>query len=915
MKTTKLLLSSFILAGAFCACSNEDVLEVPQSTDALAERAQVNLTIENPVKTKFTYTGENVKFTTDDIIGSVLVDPTTIGTPENGVHVGNNKWAYNPESGKFETAGTTAVGSWVFYTNYKEELTTSRGGIVTEFPRIQEGSADWKWLANNNVNLFVSPVITLDGYEGEAMTLKIPTMSIYNYLNIRMKFEDEDVTNVEKIVLTSTNKFYSKYLVINGSLAQADIRKSELNDENGDGEYNDSDRTILIDEKFYDMQDIEYDYKKAVEDNIDWGAYTPKSHITPATGAGAVEYESLIVDCDGNHADADGSQAMALENGEFSTWMLMPAGEYTDITLTVYTNKGVFEKTIGDRNEYKTNMPTGAPAAAGVGKIYLRNNVRVNLANVEKVAGVGNYDYISMVAPAASPETIITKTSDLIDFIKNIEVASEYEINVTPQDEVGSSDNGNDPLPAHKPVINKAVMDAIAAKEAEVDGDITLTFANYKIDIIGETEGQLELKNLNFVQGATVKSGNVKVLDKVIFAASSMDVETGSSVEFNQSITSSMNQVLVEKGAIVSVTNKTNISQVENYGTFKTLASAVTSISKLRNYSATVSNAGSLTITELVNGRKKDSKKYYNSSLSNTGTLTISGGSNNNSNIANNGIINVKGNFDNQNKESEGWDVANITNGANGVIAVNGAAAVLTIKEGTTLVNKNDIHVVDNNEIHNLGTITAHKGAITLITKNSEGNERTAGTANVKMGTIVLSERAPIDFNVSDAQAQGYIQYTVSTEGTFTPTAKDAFNKVVFEKAVNFNGVKSLYNVKYIVANSNVDFETVSTATGSDFSGDKQVTLQELTFKANAAIFTNDKGLKVGNMTVNEGVRVSVPAKSKLFTRDIINTASMTTACLNLMNNSTLVVSGTADIYGKTGSGVINKAGGNVTVH
>jgi len=200
MKTTKLLLSSFILAGMLSACANEGMLEVPQNNAELASRPQVNLTISNPVETKFTTTGENVKMTANDLLGAVLVDGATLWTVAEG-HVGNNKWAYNTESGKFETDGITSIGSWLFYTNYKEAMTTSRGGVKTTFPQIQEGSADWKWLANNNINFLISPIIKLDGYEGESMDIKVPTMSIYNYLNIKLKFADEEVTKVNKIIV------------------------------------------------------------------------------------------------------------------------------------------------------------------------------------------------------------------------------------------------------------------------------------------------------------------------------------------------------------------------------------------------------------------------------------------------------------------------------------------------------------------------------------------------------------------------------------------------------------------------------------------------------------------------------------------------------------------------------------------
>ena len=114
MKTTKVLLSSFALASLF-ACTNEEFIETSQKGNDLGARPQVNLTLSTSADTRMGINDAGIPvFTTNDVLGAVLVDAgytsATGASIFNNVdwtivdgHVGNNKWAYNAASGRFET--------------------------------------------------------------------------------------------------------------------------------------------------------------------------------------------------------------------------------------------------------------------------------------------------------------------------------------------------------------------------------------------------------------------------------------------------------------------------------------------------------------------------------------------------------------------------------------------------------------------------------------------------------------------------------------------------------------------------------------------------------------------------------------------------------------------------------------------
>ena len=115
----KKLIYGFLFATAMVGCTNEEFAEKQQAGDFGLDRPVIenfSFAVGQP-GTRMEGDDQTSWFTGDDKIGAVLVDYAQ-QTPYYQVvegHVGNNKFVYNPSTSKFETVGTTVVGSWLFY--------------------------------------------------------------------------------------------------------------------------------------------------------------------------------------------------------------------------------------------------------------------------------------------------------------------------------------------------------------------------------------------------------------------------------------------------------------------------------------------------------------------------------------------------------------------------------------------------------------------------------------------------------------------------------------------------------------------------------------------------------------------------------------------------------------------------------
>lgn len=886
MKTTKLLFGSLLLAGALTACSKDElsVVDIPSTA---AERTQINLTLGNGAETRMGVDENGAPiFTKNDVLGAVMVDGGySAGEWQNvnwdvvAGHAGNNKWAFNGE--KFVTEGTTSVGNWLFYTKYNAAMTTSRDGVKFSFPQIQDGGvSDLSMIENNNINFKISPVLAIDGYEGEALNIELGYNSVYNYLQLNLDFAQtgKTVEKVQKILVKAKKKgadyqFPAEYRVVNEKLPYAKLSKNadapagiKVKDWDNDNDIDVCDQNFAIAEavaNFTGRTTV-----GGLKDNFYWDFLTDIKYVEKV---GNKAYDYLVVDCDANHSDeATTAGGAAVANNKYSTIMLMPAGLYSEITLTIYTDKGVFEKVVSYRNSYRENLPNSGPLKKG--GIYLRPNVVTSLSNVERVGSAtsivedkdyaAEYDYLA-VKELSAEENVITKTADLVNFISGIQAKGTYNVNILTQAQVGGNNPVNDDnaFDAHTlMVINADVMAAIKAKEAVV-GDIQLVFksaSKTSLKILGgATEAErLDIHDMSFLVDNNIKSaeveGYVKVTSNLVADYFNVNGNTEISSE-----DSDIEHVAVAADAVLTINKKSDYVSLQNKGNV-TVTDAEVSISDICNES-TITNDGDVICETLYNA--EDATITNNGEFAQTETNDES---QNDGTFTNNGIFNIWGKFVNNGVMTNAVKAQILVNRTD---ATDSQYASFTNSAEGTITNYGEIYTTQQNDsesnvIKNLGLIEAKAGSTTYITYNSLENEKTLPTnaATQVMGTVKMDERNP-DLKITAGSQQGYKEYTVVDSdlvaGVLEAKTGDLFNKVILSSATTLSEEVAEY-VNFVVTSANLTLPEATTL------------LQEVTFNENAVLTApvNEPAnlcSVICNFTVADGKRVRIPVGSTVY--------------------------------------------------
>ena len=919
MKTKKVLLASLILAGMAAACTNEEIVDVANNNATLAERTQVNLTLSaSSVESRMGVDKNgNAGFTSNDVVGAVLVDGGYSATSEdlpnniwNNIdwtiqegHVGNNKWAY--DGTKFTTEGTTAVGSWVFYTKYNSKMTTSRNGIEFSFPQIQDGAADFSKIYNNNINFMVSPVVYIDGYEGQNLNFDIAMNSVYSYLNMKFDFKAlAAVEKVQKIVVKALDAsdnvvpFAADYTINNKNIKEAKLSIAAR------GKFNDI--ACPDDPELSDLEDMNAEMALASEafyyneygatNNVPsalWAAFDGSQYSPVAKQRGTKEWNELVVDFDAVHTDGVGDGGLAVTDGLFSAYMLIPAGVYEKLQFDIYTNAGVYKKTVVNRYACADAMTTDQktaydiPADMGENEIFLRPGRTAVLSDIEnKLKGTDAFEYIQVKEADKMDGNIIAKTADLINFINGITTLGEHNVNVLSQEQIGNPGEGSADdaaIPAHSVIINKAVMDAIVEKEAVV-GDIQLIFKGAKMQIKGgaDAANALNIHDLTFNDSAELIEGYAKAIADVEIPSNQEIVLKGNStlqLAMNNSSDAKLWSINVEEGSNLNVTSENKLRRITNAGNVK--------IGSSKNKIGTVSvgylvNNGEIRNFNVLNVLMSW-QNSANSSLITAGELNVNNTSVNNGTLANSGLVNVTATLTNN---------ATVSNTKSGFIFVtstgtgafnNGVNGVIT-NNGRIYTNTGD------NTIQNLGLINAMAGSTTYITTNSKMDEKSTGSngASQVMGTIKIEKRNT-DISVTEPNFQGYKEYTVVaedlTDGVLSAVAKDKFNKIVLSTETELSTEVAGY-VNYIVTSSNITLPKGDRIQELEFTGDAEIYAEIPTTKVERVV--------IGQLKVNEDLFVKLPTENALYVYGISSfTTSKTDA--KIINNGEILVGG--DLY------------------
>lgn len=907
MKKTKLFLGSMLIACAFSACSQVEEIEVANPEATLANRAQVNLVLSSPAETRLQVNANgNVGFTQNDLLGAVMVDGGYSAEGWNKVnwniidgHAGNNKWFWDGE--KFSTEGTTAVGAWLFYSMYDEAMTSKRAGVEFSFPQIQDGAADLSKVANNNINFHVSPVMLIDGQEGDAIDIPVKYASVYNYLNVKLAFEDADVTSVEKIIVSAkkgTSKFNQTKVtfpavskVVNSAMPKAKMSLGKdapatIKVPNHDGSvdskknptFDAADQAIESMIAYAALSDVHpvYNDKGAIKGYApNWDPETSTvGTLTEAVGEKAYDY--LVVDC-GAH-----SKDLAVVDGKFSTWMLMPAGVYYSITLKIYTNNGVYTKTINTPCSYEeTDATVNKKTYVKRDKqIILRPQAVNSIANVEKEEADAEVDYVYVKKADFVISDIVTNTAELINLINSIKEKGSYDVNILSQAEVnGGTDEA---LGAHALVINKDVMDAIVAKEAEVKGDIQLVFKGEKVAIAGNASSsdRLNIHDMTFTEGCDVVSGYITTSADINFADKVFTVKSGANATFGtnleevnkQIVADEWNKVVIEKDAKATVIGDIVANEFVNNGTM-----AVNNTFNLDV--AALTNAGILSVKGEVEADVFTAAK--DSETTNAGTMTIGSAeaSEFNGAVVNKADINIIGVAVNNGSIKNTADAKFMVDGAtmNGDFTNNG-----DIENYGKLVAQS-FNTTIQNSIHNLGTIESKAGATTWITTNSKFDETTVATnaAAQVMGVVIVDERNA-DLTIAKTKQQGYKVYEVAAadleKGVLSFVKGDVFNKVILSDAAELN-VNLIGKVQYVETSNNLTLPAVANATSPYYP------VKELTFTDDATFVA--AGANIWELNVAKGVNVKIPVGSKVYVMALSDNWLKSYGCADLRNTTT----------------------------
>lgn len=975
MKNTKLLLGSLAIACALSACSHKDEAVVANPEATISGRPQVNLVLGSPAQTRLQVEadGASVGFTTNDQLGAVLVD-SGIGV-NNAInweiapgHVGNNKWFW--DGNQFTTEGTTAVGAWLFYSMYDEAMTSKRSGVEFSFPQIQDGAADLSMVANNNINFHISPIVKFDGAEGDNLNIPVQYASVYNYLNIKLAFEEAGVTSVEKIVVSATNKdnawvqFPAKSKVVNTALP---IAKMSINKGTTAVDGAVTNTTTLVpnhngsktkvngtDYATYDAEDLELEMYRAYAElsdvtltydaehskwndaNYNWN----ESSVGNLTqGIGNAKYDYLVVDC-GAH-----SKDLAVVDGKFSTWMLMPAGVYNSVKLEIYTNKGVYTKVVNGYDFYKENKVTNnvrGTATVSQNGIVLRPQALTSIANIKNATGAdAQNDYLFIAKGAANTAQpvgdIVTNNAELISLINRIAkksgngvtAADPCKVIIVKQSEINGGTDAA--IGAHGVVIDESVMAAIEAKEAAIGQDIQLVFEGSEVVKIQGNDtaaDRLDIHDMTFLHGCEVIGGYVSTSMELVgtkMTVKAGDVAFGTNIKvINRKSTpqATIQQVEIKNGAAASIAGNLIAGEgapivkiYVNGGTLTVNEGVTLGVAAIENKKGTVVVNGTVATAYTVSDKA--------STTTNNGVMTIAGTTLNGV-VTNNGTINIVGDTTN-----EGNGV--ITNNADAVIEVNKAAAdVVTrgalddlfggmfdyifggsdngasssatkvsftnkgkiVNNGTLLTNNAVESAVVVNEIHNVGIIDAKTGSITLITTNSKASQTTYATNNKDqvMGVINVEKRNLDMLKVLEPKQQGYIVYAVAAsdlvDGVFSAIEGDNFNKIVLSEAATLNA-NLVGAVLYVETSNNLTLpQVVSGASKRPFA------LKSLTFSQNATLYAPE--VAVNELTVGIAKTLTIPVNSAIEVIKNIYTLNDTNSKTDNMikNYGTIILAG-----------------------
>lgn len=838
---TRYILSSLFATALLAGCSNEEILENGDAGLSIKDRPEVNVTFGVDEKsTRMEDDGANgAQFDLTDKVGSVLLDydrtnPTTYWNITDDQHIGNNKFDFNPTSGKFETAGTMVKGSWLFYLQYNKQMTTERTGVKFKLPVVQKYATDHSEIAKNEFR--ISPIVNLGGQETGFFNFNLPLRSVYAYANMVMKFPE--AVTVQKIVVKPTTNnlstyapFAANYKIVNTAVPVAKFNTLPDPYET-EQSLLDKAESALVNGGTYDYATIDAAFKQVLAKD------------------GAEDAQLMALNCLDNTTSSQ----------DFTSRISIPAGKYANITLYAYTDKGIYKYDV--KNDF-----VAAETPTAQSDFYLRRQHNVNLHKINPANIEAGKAYLEMTETVSNEDlkastetdgTVVISQEDLIAVINGINTNDAVNIRVL----------GDDVK------ITPAVMAALTAKRAVKD-NVSLVFsAGTSVVVEGSTDvtAPMGLHHINFLGGCDVTTGYVKVgADINIPTSTKVTVNSGANVSFAVAANTNTSFAYTElaNAGVVTIDAATiTIGSIVNTGN-------ITINSTLENV-ATVTNNGNVTVKGTLNvkGLSNDAAtlNLAKGVITNDGKIRIKSVSASAGDITNNASIDLSAAFDNSGTVTNTAKASFISGDA----TITGSVGTLN---NTGTINNDGVMYCLNGDhtINNTGEIFANTAkSKTYITTNSSASELKIASTDVVVRGEVYCEERDADMTVAKKDFQGYISWKVTEAVTLAHISGDKFNKVYLNGG-DCTLSHTNQTVKYVVINA----------------ADAKITLKdnyaELTANVNATLKADQKS--IAKLTIAVGKILTVPTENILGAYDY-TMGTVIKEFTAIHNNGTLLVGG-----------------------
>lgn len=710
---SKILLGGFALSLMFTACSEEELVKnVSDTLDGRPVVGEVVLGVSNAAETR--WTGGNTFEQGVDVIGACLMDSWSwddinnkdVYTITNNVFT-NYKFAYT-EDGQWKSDALFSEGNYFFYMQYNEDM-RGRGGLYDTIPAIQ-------YVGESGNDAYLDNQLFL-GYrfiskEDKDLNIDVDMFKVYAFPNFSIKYDGTNGVKIEKVVFSDTNFKLERYLDAATAINAGAYVPYEGADEIA--------TNLTIKE-----------YLKAYDDAKEGAAEAEKTLNAPVAQIAAAMKS--------NASAKEITMFPAESAGTVTGSIVVPAGTYGDIDVTIYTNKGIVNATV--------------PAESIVDAVKKRHKVAYE---EEPVDAAGYIEVDASLLPAA---------------LACGEGGSTKQVNISFKD--GAIEVGNSLTVSTIEELENYLTNWYAGKRTEtftslavtLTADITLT--KTVADFLANTTNN---PTVSFT-GTDVKLTVPAALDATVLNTLNtalpivLEGDQTLDVVANKSFGAITNKGVLTMGITNGIVPTYTISTLDNEGTVNISNVADFSIETLNNY-ATLNVSKNANIAALTNGTEDDEDEE--AALSITGA-TITGNVTNWDDIQSTGTSSITGTFTNNGSitVSDNLHLATVTqDGTMTIKGIVGVSVVLT--NSGTIINEGRL-MYNGGEINNAatGTINHKAGMYTYVNEN--------------LGTIIINEANPAQLSITD-NTSGIVQYTATDADFDTSNTPDK------------NQLKSLYS-------------------------------------------------------------------------------------------------------------------------